>query len=176
MTTKIEIDGIDVQIYESPSDYDSRNANFSNYVDEDVDASAFEGEDEESKPPQVLVRPIFLYKDLNFLVGKRVCNGIEFPEIVETGGVEYVLVNFSEEEISYLRRDAIDEPVYTPIHQVVQITNGVYRYGYPFNTEIFETEEAAQAKADELNNKRSNDNRTHSRQERQLELQTYGTD
>jgi hypothetical protein len=152
MTTRIEIDGVDVQIYESSYDYASRNANFSNYVDEDIDASAFEEKDEESKLPKVLVRFLLLYEDLNFSIGKQVFDGVEFPETIEIGGVEYTLVNFSENKISYLRRDAIDEPVYTLIYRTVQINDGVYLYVYPVNTEIFETEEAAQAKADELNN------------------------
>jgi len=45
----------------------------------------------------------------------------------------------------------MDKPVYTLIHRTVKVTDGVYFYVYPF-TKIFETEEAAQAKADELNN------------------------
>jgi hypothetical protein len=45
----------------------------------------------------------------------------------------------------------MDEPVYTLIYRTVKITNGVYLYVYPFDTEIFETKEESQAKADELN-------------------------
>jgi len=54
-------------------------------------------------------------------------------------------------KISYLNADVMDKPVYTLIHRTVKVTDGVYFYVYPF-TKIFETEEAAQAKADELNN------------------------
>lgn len=161
MTTKIEIDGIDVQIYESSYDYASRNANFSNYVDEDIDSSVSKEKDKGSEASKVLVRSTFLYKNLNFLIGKRVCNGIEFPEILELGSVEYVLVNFGEDEISYLRKDAIDEPVYTLIHRIAQIINGVYQYVHPSDDEIFETKEAAQAKADEFNDTRSNESRAY---------------
>ena len=39
MTTHIEINGIVVQVYESVYEYASRNANFSNYADENVDVS-----------------------------------------------------------------------------------------------------------------------------------------
>jgi hypothetical protein len=151
MTTHIEIDGIVVQIYESVYDYASRNASFSDYADEDVDASAFEEEDEESKLPKVLVRQIFLYKDLNFSVEKQIFDGVEFPETIEIDSIEYALVNFGEDEISYLKADAVDEPVYTLIYRTVLVADGVYLYVHPF-IEIFETEEAAQAKADELNN------------------------
>jgi hypothetical protein len=45
----------------------------------------------------------------------------------------------------------MDKPVYTLIYRTVQVTEVVYRYVYLF-TEIFETKEAAQAKANELNN------------------------
>jgi hypothetical protein len=41
--------------------------------------------------------------------------------------------------------------VYTLIYRTVKITNGVYLYVYPFDTQIFETEEEAKAAADELN-------------------------
>jgi hypothetical protein len=60
-------------------------------------------------------------------------------------------VNFGEDEISYLKTEALDEPVYTLIFRTVNITNGVYLYVYPFDTQIFETEKEAQAAADELN-------------------------
>ena len=116
-----------------------------------MDASFFADGDKESKFPKVLVRSIFLYEDLNFSVEKQVIDGVEFPETIEVDGIEYALVNFGEDEISYLKADVIDEPVYTLIYRIVQVTNGVYLYVYPFDTEIFETEEAAQAKADELN-------------------------
>jgi len=151
MTTHIEINGSVVKVYESVYDYASRNANFSDYADEKVDASFFADGDKESKFPKVLVRSIFLYEDLNFSVEKQVIDGVEFPETIEVDGIEYALVNFGEDEISYLKADVIDEPVYTLIYRIVQVTNGVYLYVYPFDTEIFETEEAAQAKADELN-------------------------
>jgi hypothetical protein len=166
MATKIEIDGIDVQIYESSYDYASQNANFPNYIVKDIDSPAFKEKNKELEASKVLVRPTFLYKDLNFLIGKRVFNSIEFPEIVELGSIEYALVNFGEDEISYLRRDAIDEPVYILIHQIVRITDGVYWYIHPFDINIFETKEAAQVKADEFNNSRSNDNRAYFPQER----------
>jgi hypothetical protein len=152
MTTHIEINGIVVKIYGSVYDYASRNASFSDYADEKVDTSCFLDEDEESKPPKVLVKSIFLYEDLNLSVEKQVFDGVEFPEIVEIDGIEYTLVSFGEQEISYLKADAIDEPVYTLIYRTVQSTNGVYLYVYPLDTEIFETEGAAQAKAGELNN------------------------
>jgi hypothetical protein len=151
MSTLIEINGIAVQVYESVFEYASRNAGFSEYEDEKVDVSYFSGKDRVSKLPKVFVRPILLYKDLNFSVGKQVVDGVEFPEILEINGLEYSLVNFGEHEISYLKTDVMDKPVYTLIYRTVQVTEGVYRYAYPF-TEIFETKEAAQAKADEMNN------------------------
>ncbi|AAM03630.1 predicted protein [Methanosarcina acetivorans C2A] len=150
MSTQIEINGIVVQIYESVYDYASRNASFSNYADEKVDVSYFSDKDEESKLPKVFVRPILLYKDLNFSVGKQLFDGIEFPEIIEIDGLEYILVNFGEYEISYLKADAMDKPVYTLIYRTMQVTDRMYLYVYPF-TEIFETMEAAQVKAEELN-------------------------
>ncbi len=59
-------------------------------------------------------------------------------------------VNFGENEISYLKTNYIDKPVYTLIYRTEQVFNEVYLYCYPLNTEVFETEEAAQAKADKL--------------------------
>ena len=41
--------------------------------------------------------------------------------------------------------------LYTLIYRPFKVTNGVYLYVYPFDTEIFETEEEAQAKANEMN-------------------------
>lgn len=152
MTTYIEINGIVVQVYDSVCDYASRNARFSNYADEKVDVSYLSDKNKESKLPKVFVRPLLLYKDLNFSVGKQIIDGVEFPEIIEIDGSEYELVNFGEHEISYLKTDAIDKPVYTLIYRTERVMNGVYLYCYPSDIEIFEKEEAAQAKADELNN------------------------
>ncbi|MGB9939643.1 hypothetical protein [Methanosarcina sp.] len=152
MTTHIEINGIVVQIYESVCDYASRNASFSDYAGEKVDVSYFSNKDGESKLPKVFVRPILLYKDLNFSIGKQIFDDVEFPETIEIDGLEYALVNFGENEISYLKADDMDKPVYTLIYKTAQVTNEVYLYRYPLDTEIFETEEAAQAKADKLNN------------------------
>ncbi len=61
-------------------------------------------------------------------------------------------VNFGEHEISYLKADVMDKPVYTLIYKTVQVTDEVYLYCYPSDIKIFETEEAAQVKAEELNN------------------------
>ncbi|HEY3360579.1 MAG TPA: hypothetical protein VGK06_01805 [Methanosarcina sp.] len=152
MTTHIEINGIVVQVYESVYDYASRNASFSEYADEKVDMSYFSGKDEESKLPKVFVRTILLYKDLNFSVGKQVLDGVEFPETIEIDDLEYTLVNWGEHEVSYLKADAIDTPVYTLMYRTLQVMNGAHLYCYPLETEIFETEAAAQAKADKLNN------------------------
>jgi hypothetical protein len=71
--------------------------------------------------------------------------------LIVVDGIEYTQVNFGEDEISYLKTEALDEPIYTLIYRTVRITNGVYLYVFPFNTQIFETEEEAQAAADELN-------------------------
>ncbi|AKB45435.1 hypothetical protein [Methanosarcina vacuolata] len=114
--------------------------------------SYFSDKDKESKLPKVFVRSILLYKDLNFSVGKQVVDGVEFPETIVIGGLEYILVNWGEHEISYLKAEAMDKPVYTLIYRTVRVVNGMYLYCYSLETEIFETEEAAQAKADELNN------------------------
>jgi hypothetical protein len=149
MTTQIDINGVEVQVFEKMYDYASRNADFSNYADEEVDSSAFSEYDSESMLPNVLVRRINLYEDVNFLVGA--VNDDELPETIVIDGVEYTRVNFSEDEISYLKTEALDEPVYTLIYRTVLITNGVYLYVYPFDTEIFETEKEAQAAADEIN-------------------------
>lgn len=152
MTFHIEINGMIAHVYESVYEYASRNANFSNYVDEKVDLSHFSDKGTESKFPKVLIRPVLLYKDLNFSVGKQLFDGIEFPETIEIEGSEYTLVNFGENEISYLKSDDMDNPVYTLIYRGAQVTDGICLYSYPLNTEIFKTEEAAQAKANELNN------------------------
>jgi len=88
---------------------------------------------------------------VNFLVGA--VNDKELPETIVIDGVEYTQVNFGEDEISYLKTEALDEPVYTLIYRAVLVTNGIYLYVYPFDTEVFETEEEAQAKADDLNDK-----------------------
>ncbi len=152
MTTHIEIDGIVVQLYESVYEYASRKASFSDYSDEKVDVSYFSDKDKEPRLPKAFVRPILLYKDLNFSVGKQVFDGVEFPETIVIGSLEYTLVNWGEHEISYLKADAMDKPVYTLIYRTMRVVNGVYLYCYPSDTKIFETEEAAQAKADELNN------------------------
>jgi hypothetical protein len=155
MTNKIDISGIEIQLFEKMYDYVC-NADFSNYADEEVDASAFREDDAEVCLPKALVRKINLYEDINFLLGcphaKQIDKyGFELPETIEIDGKEYTQVNFGENEISYLKTEALGEPVYTLIHRTVQITNGVYLYVYPFDTQIFETEEEAQAAADELN-------------------------
>jgi hypothetical protein len=155
MTTYIDINGFEVQQFEKIYDY-VYDADFSNYADEEVDASAFEEDDAEASLPKVLVRKINLYENVNFLLGKTPAkqmdeHGFEFPETIEVDGVEYTQVNFGEDEISYLKTEAIDEPVYTLIYRTVLITSGVYLYVYPFETQIFETEEEAQAVADEMN-------------------------
>jgi hypothetical protein len=149
MTTQIDINGVEVQLFEKIYDYASRNADFSDYADEEVDSSAFSEYDAELMLPNVLVRKINLYENVNFLVGA--VNDNELPETIVIDGVEFTQVNFGEDEISYLKTEALDEPVYTLIYRTVLITNGVYLYVYPFDTEIFETEEEAQEKADELN-------------------------
>jgi hypothetical protein len=148
MPTHIDINGFEVQLFEKMYDY-IHNVDFSNYADEEVDASAFSEYDAESMLPNVLVRIINLYENVNFLVGE--VNDKELPEAIVIDGVEYTQVNFGEDEISYLKTEALDEPVYTLIYRTVLITNGVYLYVYPFDTEIFETEEEAQEKAEELN-------------------------
>jgi hypothetical protein len=148
MPTHIDINGFEVNLFEKMYDYVC-NADFSNYADEEVDASAFSEYDAESMLPNVLVRIINLYENVNFLVGA--VNDKELPETIVIDDVEYTQVNFGEDEISYLKTEALDEPVYTLIYRTVLITNGVYLYVYPFDTEIFETEEEAQEKAEELN-------------------------
>jgi hypothetical protein len=148
MQTHIDINGFEVKLFEKMYDY-VYSADFSNYADEEVDASAFSEYDAESMLPNVLVRKINLYENVNFLVGA--VNDNELPETIVIDGVEYTQVNFGEDEISYLKTEALDEPVYTLIYRTVLITNGVYLYVYPFDAEIFETEEEAQAKADEIN-------------------------
>lgn len=155
MRTKITINGIEVQLFEKMYDYVCE-ADFSNYPDEEVDAAAFSENDAEACLPKVLVRKINLYENVNFLLGSTHTSkldeqGVELPETILIGGIEYTQVNFGEEEISYLKTEALDEPVYTLIFRTVKITNGVYLYVYPFDTQIFETYEEAQAAADELN-------------------------
>ena len=155
MTTKIDISGIEVQLFEKMYDY-VRNADFSNYPDEEVDTSAFSEDDAEACLPKMLVRKINLYENVNFLLGRPHENqideqGVELPETIVIDDTEYTQVNFEEDEISYLKTEALDEPVYTLIYRTVKITNGVYLYVYPFDTQIFETEEEAQAAVDELN-------------------------
>jgi hypothetical protein len=149
MAIQIDINGIEVQIYEKMYDYVC-NANFSHYADEDVDASAFEEDDSESMFPKVLVRKINLYEDVNFLVGT--VHDCEFPETIDIDGVEYILVNFGEDEICYLKATAMEEPIYTLIYRIDEkVAGGVYMYVYPFEAHIFETEEEAQAAADVMN-------------------------
>lgn len=113
------------------NEYASRNASFSDYADEKVDVSYFSDKDEESKLPKVFIRPILLYKDLNFSVGKQILDGVEFPETILINGLEYALVNYGEQEISYLKADAMDKPVYTLISRTIRVMNGVYLYCYP---------------------------------------------
>lgn len=133
-----------------------RNLNFSNYPDEEVDASTLSEENAEASLPKVLVRRINLYENVDFLLvmphAKQIAEyGCEFPETIELNGVEYTQVNFGENEISYLKYEALDESIYTLIYRTVKITNGVYFYVYPFDTEIFENEQEAQEVADEIN-------------------------
>lgn len=114
MATKIDIDGSEVQLYEKMYDYVC-NANFSNYADEEVDASAFAEGEAESLFPKVLVRKIQLYENVNFLLEKTHSrqnseHDCKFPETIEIDGVEYTQVNFGENEISYLKAIALDEP------------------------------------------------------------------
>jgi hypothetical protein len=104
----------------------------------------------------VLVRKINLYENVDFLLGmpheKQIAEyGYEFPETIELNGIEYTQVNFGEDEISYLKNEALDEPVHTLIYRTVKITNGVYLYVYPSDTEIFENEKEVQEVADEIN-------------------------
>ena len=155
MINKIAINGIEVQIFEKMYDY-VYSADFSNYPDEEVDAAAFSENDAEACLPKVLVRKINLYENVNFLLGtlhsrKPDLQGVELPETIVLDGMEYTQVNFGEEEISYLKTEALDEPVYTLIFRTVKITNGVYLYVYPFDTQIFEAESEAQAAANESN-------------------------
>lgn len=154
VTKKIEINGIEVQLFKKMYDY-VRNADFSNYPDEEVNALAFPEDSAEACLPKVLVRKINLYENINFLLGrphtKQINAGVELPETIVVNIVEYTQVNFGEDKICYLKTEALDEPVYTLIYRTVKITNGVYLYVYPFNTQIFKTEEEAQAAADELN-------------------------
>jgi hypothetical protein len=121
-----------------------------------VDVSSYDEVDVEASLPNVLVRKINLYEDINFLICMPLAKQMavyscEFPETIVFDGAEYTQVNFGEDEISYLKTEALDEPVYTLIYRTVKVTNGVYLYVYPFDTEIFETEKKAQVKADELN-------------------------
>ena len=53
VTTKIDINGIEVQLFEKMYDY-VRNANFSNYADEEVDGLAFPEDSAEACLPKVL--------------------------------------------------------------------------------------------------------------------------
>jgi hypothetical protein len=55
-------------------------------------------------------------------------NDNELPETIVIDGVEYTHVNFGEDEIGYLKTEALDEPVYTLIYRTVLIANGVYLY------------------------------------------------
>jgi hypothetical protein len=152
---KIKINGIEVQLFEKMYDY-VRNADFSNYPDEEVDALAFPEVSAEACLPKALVRKINLYENINVLLGRSHAkhigkHDVELPETIIIDDIEYTQVNFGEDEINYLKTEALDEPVYTLIHRTVKITNGVFLYVYPFDTRIFETEEEAQAAADELN-------------------------
>ena len=138
VTNKIDINGIEVQLFEKMYDY-VRNANFSNYADDEVDASALAENDAEACFPKVLVRRINLYEDVNFLLGKTPEKqtdklDFEFPETIEVDGVD-TQVNFGEDEISHLKIEALDEPVFTLIYRTVKVTNGVYLYVYPFDTQ-----------------------------------------
>ena len=152
MSTHIEINGTVAQVYESVYEYASQNAHFTGYADEKVDMSNFSDKNKDLKLPKAFVRPRLLYKDVNFSVGKQIFEDIEFPEIIEIDGFEYALVNFGENEISYLKADVMDKPVYTLVYRTLQVTKGMYLYCYSLDTEIFETKEAAQTKADQLNN------------------------
>jgi hypothetical protein len=69
MPNVIDINGFEVQLFEKMYDYIC-NDDFSNYADEEVDALAFTEDDAEASLPNVLVRKINLYEDLNFLLGK----------------------------------------------------------------------------------------------------------
>ena len=80
ITTHIDINGFEVQLFEKIYDYASLNADFSNYADEEVDMSSFAEDDLEASFPNVLVRKINLYEDVNFLVGTVNDNGL--PETI----------------------------------------------------------------------------------------------
>jgi hypothetical protein len=107
VTTKIDINGIEVQLFVKMYDY-VLNSDFLNYADEEVDALAFPEDSAEACLPKVHVRKINLYEDINFLLGKQTAKHIdkhdfEFPETIVVDGVESTQVNFGEEEISYLK-------------------------------------------------------------------------
>jgi hypothetical protein len=69
VTKKININGIEVHIFNKMYDYVC-NADFSNYPDEEVDALAFQEDFAEACLPKVLVRKINLYENVNFLLGR----------------------------------------------------------------------------------------------------------
>jgi hypothetical protein len=98
VTTKIKINGIEVQLFEKMYDY-VRNADFSNYPDEEVDALAFPEDSAEACLPKVLVRKINLYENINLLLGKLPAKqiekqSVELPEIIVVDGIEYTQVNY----------------------------------------------------------------------------------
>jgi hypothetical protein len=86
VTKKIDINGIEVKLFEKMYNYVC-NADFSNYPDEEVDATAFPEDSAEACPPKVLVRKINIYQDMNFLIGAVHDN--EIPETIVFDGVEY---------------------------------------------------------------------------------------
>lgn len=67
MPTQNDISGFEVQLIDKMYDY-VRHANFSNYADEEVDASVYSEDEAEASLPNVLVRKINLYDNVNFLL------------------------------------------------------------------------------------------------------------
>ena len=91
----------------------------------------------------MFVRPILLYKDLNFSVGKQVLDGVEFPETIEIDGLEYTLVNWGEHDSSYdgiVRR--VKNPFFSKVfdQDATSITDLLDKIFNPGQISVFPTE------------------------------------
>lgn len=132
----VEINGIKVELFESMYVYVSEGS-----------LSAYNSERGEVGEPAAKVVEIAMTDDSDFTIGDF---GDSFPETIEVDGVEYTRVNWKEEEISYLKTEALDDLLFVVLERDdKQGADGYYEYPYlyPDNSPIYELRHEAEMDA-----------------------------
>jgi hypothetical protein len=139
----IKINGLKVRFVERMRDYVC-GTKFSDYEEEYLYKAI----------PSVLVREVYPIDKYNFFIGqihewKEDKFGSQFPVTIEVDSVEYTLVDFEEDDISYLRTDALNDSVYVLIRRThEEVEPNVFKYIYGVDEEVFETRKEAEKAAD----------------------------